>query len=85
VARGSEEVKYAYRQVFEFMVGNLEKGMSGPDTRKRALGLAVLSIGGMAVARAVDDMELANEIREAARDVAFSLGEWQAPRVEAAE
>ena len=85
VARGSEEVKYAYRQVFEFMVGNLEKGMSGPDTRKRALALAVLSIGGMAVARAVDDMELANEIREAARDVAFSLGEWQAPCVEAAE
>ena len=78
-------MKYAYRQVFEFMVENLEKGMSGPDTRKRALALAALSIGGMAVARAVDDMELANEIREAARDVAFSLGEWQAPRVEAAE
>jgi TetR/AcrR family transcriptional repressor of nem operon len=38
VARGSEPVKRAYRQVFEHMVGNLEKGLSGADTRIRARG-----------------------------------------------
>jgi len=39
----------------------------------------------MAVARAVDDVELAHEIREAARDTALLLAEWMAPRVAAAE
>ena len=85
VARGGEEVRKAYRQVFEFMVANLQKGMSGPDTRRRALALAALCIGGMAVARAVDDMDLAHEVREAARDNAFSLGGWTPPQIQAAE
>jgi hypothetical protein len=30
----------------------------------------------MAVARAIDDVRLAHEIREAARDMALSLGGW---------
>jgi TetR/AcrR family transcriptional repressor of nem operon len=85
VARGGEPVKRAYRQVFEHMVGNLEKGLSGPDSRTRGLALAALCIGGMAVARAVDDTKLANEIREAAKDTAFSIAGWTMPRVDAAE
>jgi len=39
VARGGEPVKRAYRQVFEHMAGNLEKGLSGPDTRTRPCGV----------------------------------------------
>ena len=85
VARGGEPVKRAYRQVLEFMLANLENGLSGPDARSRALAIASLCIGGMAVARAVDDQELAREIREAAKETASSIADWAAPRVEAAE
>jgi TetR/AcrR family transcriptional repressor of nem operon len=85
VARGGEPVKRAYRQVFELMAENLEKGLSGPNKRQRGLALAALCIGGMAVARAVDDAELAHEIRTAAKDTAFSIAGWSTPHVEAAE
>jgi TetR/AcrR family transcriptional regulator, transcriptional repressor for nem operon len=85
VARSGEPVKRAYRQVFEYMVGNLERGLSGPDRRSQALALAALCIGGMAVARAVDDGKLAKELREAAEATAFSIAGWTTPRVEAAE
>ena len=85
VARGGEPVKRAYRQVLEYMVGNLEQGLSGPQSRQRALALAALCIGGMAVARAVDDKQTAHEIREAAKDLALSLAAAGRPRVEAAE
>jgi AcrR family transcriptional regulator len=73
VARGGESVKRAYRQVLEYMIGNLEKGLAGPKARKQALALASLCVGAMAVARAVDDGELAAEIREAAQDLAIAL------------
>jgi AcrR family transcriptional regulator len=72
VGRGGEPVKRAYRQVLEYMLGNLEKGLSGPHARQRALAVAALCIGGMAVARAVDDPDFANEVREAARAMAMS-------------
>jgi hypothetical protein len=39
----------------------------------------------MAAARAVDDTELANETREAAKDTAFSIAGWTMPHVQAAE
>jgi len=76
VARGGEPVKRAYRQVLEYMVENLETGFSGPEARRRALAIAALCIGGMAVARAVDDVKLAHDIREAAKDMALSVGGW---------
>ena len=85
VARGGEPVKRAYRQVLEYMVGNLEQGLSGPQSRQRALALAALCIGGMAVARAVDDVKIAHEMREAAKDFALALANTDRPRVEAAE
>jgi AcrR family transcriptional regulator len=76
VARGGEPVKRAYRQVLEYMVEHLQAGASGAKARERALAVAALCIGGMAVARAVDDVKLAHEIREAAKDMALSLGGW---------
>jgi TetR/AcrR family transcriptional repressor of nem operon len=76
VARGGEPVKRAYRQVLEYMIEHLQAGVPGVKARERALAVAALCIGGMAVARAVDDVKLAHEIREAARDMALSLGGW---------
>ncbi len=67
------------------MVRNLEASLTGADAKRRALAVAALCIGGMAVARAVDDAKLAEEIREAAKDMALSLTGWDRPHVEAAE
>jgi TetR/AcrR family transcriptional repressor of nem operon len=85
VARGGAPVQRAYRQLLEYMIGNLEKGIAGPKARRRAIALAALCIGGMAVARAVDEPKLAEEIREAAQDFALALANADRPRVEAAE
>ena len=79
VARSGEPVKRAYHQVLEYMIGNLEKGLAGPGSRRSAMGLAALCIGGMVVARAVEDPELRQEIMEAAREMALSASGWDKP------
>ena len=84
VARGGEPVKRAYRQVLEYMIRNLEKGLSGPEARERAMALAALCIGGMAVSRALDDVDFANAVRKSAKDLALSLA-GPRRRIEAAE
>jgi TetR/AcrR family transcriptional repressor of nem operon len=80
VARGGEPVRRAYRLVLEAMVGHLEKGLyaQGPGARTQALAIASLCIGGMVVARAIDNPDLAQEIREAAKALALSSGGWDA-------
>ena len=85
VARGGEPVKQAYRQVWEYIVGTLEKGVAAPESRQRAMALATLCIGGMVIARAVDDVKVAEEIRKAGKDLALSLTEWEELQVTAAE
>ena len=82
VGRGGDPVKRAYRRVLEYMVGTLEKGFAGPESRRRALAVGALCIGGMVVARAVDDAKLAQEIREAAKELAISLTAWNQERIE---
>jgi TetR/AcrR family transcriptional regulator, transcriptional repressor for nem operon len=85
VARGGEPVKRAYSQVLAAMVAVLERGLraNGSGDRTQALAIASLCIGGMAVARAVDDARLANEVREAAKAMALSLGGWDEVQVAA--
>jgi TetR/AcrR family transcriptional repressor of nem operon len=86
VARGGVPVKRAYRQVLEYMIANFEKGLVGPKARNQAMALASLCIGAMAVARAVDDRELAAEIRDAAKEFATALAaSIERPAVVAAE
>jgi hypothetical protein len=59
-------------------IGHLEKALyaQGPGARTQALAIASLCIGGMVVARTVDDPDLAQEIREAAKALALSCGGW---------
>jgi AcrR family transcriptional regulator len=78
VARGGGAVKAAYREVLGMMVGAFSANL-GPDRRsayERALGIAALCVGGMVLARAVDDPALADDLREAARKMAQSIGAW---------
>jgi hypothetical protein len=74
VARSSSKVKAAYASLIEAMGGIFEGTASKSgcaDSRKQALGMVALCVGGMVLARTLEDQELANEVREAARDMAL--------------
>jgi TetR/AcrR family transcriptional regulator, transcriptional repressor for nem operon len=45
-------------------------------TRQLALAVTSLCLGGMVLARAIDDRALADELREATMAVALKLGDW---------
>jgi len=78
VSRGGESVKGAFRQVLAMMVdvfaANLGPGEGSP--RERALALAAMVVGGMVLARAVDDKMLADELRASARTQALAMAGW---------
>ncbi len=78
VARGGAQVKAAYREVLQMLVGVFETNVSanGHAPRERALALAALCVGGMVLARAIDDDDLGDDIRKAARDLALEAGGW---------
>ena len=44
----------------------LQADLAGPDARERALSLVALCVGGMVVARSVEDPALAHDLRRAA-------------------
>ena len=77
-ARGAKAVKTAYRQVLERMAcaceANLPLGKS--SARQRALALVALCVGGMVLARAIDDAALATDLREAARAHVLAASGW---------
>ena len=79
VARGNKVVKNAFRQVLEMMVGafaaNLEPE-AGISSRERGLALVALAVGGMVLARAVDDKALADDIRDSAHKQAYATTGW---------
>jgi TetR/AcrR family transcriptional regulator, transcriptional repressor for nem operon len=88
VARSGGAAKRAYRQVMEMMAGifatNLglspvagEDGSAAPDdARQRALAVVALCVGGMVLARAVDDEPAADELRAASHRYAVALAGW---------
>ena len=80
VSRGNGGVKSAFRQVLEMMVevfeANLPPG-EDPPRRERALALAATVVGGMVLARAVDDKPLADALRASARRQVFAETGWE--------
>jgi AcrR family transcriptional regulator len=78
VARGNGAVKEAFRQVMEMMVGaftaNLPPGRRPP--RERALALVAQVVGGMVLARALDDRDLSDEVRDGTRKQVFETVGW---------
>ncbi len=90
VARGGGAAKAAYREVMGMMAGIFAENF-GPDAyspgngapdpaadRERALAIVALCVGGMVLARAVDDEGTADDLRAAARRYAVALAGWQA-------
>jgi AcrR family transcriptional regulator len=79
VARSSKGVRRAFERVFNAMVSVLERSLvekKSPRRRQTAQATAALCIGGMIVARAVADPNLAIELRTACEAVALQLGGW---------
>lgn len=78
VAHEGQKAKQAFEKVFRAMVGFLEGGSLDrhnlPATTAQAI--AALCVGGMVVARAIDDRSLADELRNACLAVAFKLAGW---------
>jgi TetR/AcrR family transcriptional regulator, transcriptional repressor for nem operon len=78
VARGDIRVKTAFETVFKAMVTLLgrEVKSSGQPRDNTAMAIAALCIGGMVVARSMNDRGLGDRLREAATNVALNLGGW---------
>lgn len=79
VARAGQSVRGAFRQVMAMMVGAFEADIEadGQPARDTALALVALIVGGMVLARAVDDPQLGEDLRRAARNHAYSIAGWQ--------
>ena len=76
VTRSGEGAKIAFESIFKAMVSVLERGMAGEKRRENAHAIAAVCVGGMVVARAMDDRALADELRSSCMSVALKLGGW---------
>jgi AcrR family transcriptional regulator len=89
VARSGGPAKRAYRQVMEMMASifaaNLgsspmaasEANVAPDAARQRALAVVALCVGGMVLARAIDDEPAADELRAASHRYAVALAGWR--------
>ena len=80
VARCDRKVKIAFEAAFKAMVSIL--GREVKNTRRSedtATAIAALCIGGMVIARSLNDLTLSDRVREAAAHAALALAKWKAP------
>src|SRR5271156_637066 len=81
VARSGKSAKVAFETVFKAMVSVLERSLIQHGRRRvTAESIAALCIGGMVVARTLDDRGLADGLRAACTAVALELGGWDRKR-----
>lgn len=77
VARASPGVKHAYRELLERMAAMLAQSADASAgtqaARQRGLALAALCVGGMVLARTIEDDAFREEIRVATRATAHEL------------
>ncbi|SPH24425.1 putative HTH-type transcriptional regulator YfiR [Defluviimonas aquaemixtae] len=73
VARSTARTRDAFQKLLQAMTGlfehNMPPGKAGPHGT--ALALSALCVGGMVLSRTLDDAQLADEVRNAARDMAL--------------
>ena len=78
VARSDEKVKAAFENVFKAMVTLLGRDARNDAWSREdsAMGVAALCIGGMVIARSLNDRRLGDRLRSAATRIALGLGGW---------
>src|SRR5579864_4308912 len=76
VSRSDQSVREAQEAALKMMINTFEQGIpaSSQPPRQLALALTSLCLGGMVLARAIEDVSLADELREATMTVALKLG-----------
>ncbi len=79
VARGNDKMRGAYREVLEKLVDIFQADLAEPEKQERALAMVALCVGGVIVARCVDDPVLADNLRRAAHRQALQAGGWGNP------
>jgi len=94
VSRSDERAQRAFETVFAAMVSVLQRSMRPPGIRPsarnrhagarsrhlKAQAIAALCIGGMVVARAMDNRASADALRDACMEVALGIGGWNRKR-----
>jgi TetR/AcrR family transcriptional regulator, transcriptional repressor for nem operon len=85
VARSDARVKTAFETVFKAMVTLLGREVRTRSQAREntAMAIAALCIGGMVVARSMNDRGLGDRLREAATGVALELGGWKPKKARA--
>jgi AcrR family transcriptional regulator len=74
VARATPAVRQTYEMLLVSLIGMFEAALGPAENgRKAALAMATLCVGGMVLARTLEDDALAAEIREAARALALEV------------
>ena len=75
IARAGDKVGGSYQILLEAMVGLFEDSLSKmrDNPRQEALKLAALCIGGMTIARALPNSDMADDIRRAAQACALEI------------
>jgi TetR/AcrR family transcriptional regulator, transcriptional repressor for nem operon len=80
VSRTDPSVRAAFESALRLMIDmfqeELGRGSAG-HARNYAIAISALCVGGMVLARSVEDRSLAAELREASMSVALTLGNWQ--------
>ncbi|MEM7226532.1 MAG: helix-turn-helix domain-containing protein [Pseudomonadota bacterium] len=77
VARAGPAARAAYQDQLERLIGLFEAGLApnDGDRRDKAMTMAALCVGGMILARTIDDEALGERLREAARRLALEIGD----------
>jgi len=78
VTRSGDAAKRAFEKVFHAMVNVLERSISRKtkERRARARTIAAICIGGMVVARAMENGRSADDLRADCMSAAMKLGGW---------
>ena len=79
VARSGQKVKAAFENVFSAMVKVLGRDVRNTTqpAEDTAMAIAGLCIGGMVVARSLNDSRISDRLRDAAMHAALVLGGWK--------
>jgi TetR/AcrR family transcriptional repressor of nem operon len=77
VAHSSGEVKSAYREVAQAMVDVFKTNLKGRGAHDQAMVLVALCVGGMVLARALDDEDLAKDFLDTVHKHALKTAGWR--------
>jgi len=78
ISRTDRAVRAAFESALKLMIQSFEQATNGNAEARRgnALAIAALCVGGMVLARSIDDRKLADELRGAAKSTALNLAKW---------